>query len=336
MPTLEENLQLWGRDYAWIAGGEEWSEPWGASHAQWTEAILPRIARFLPTGSILEIGPGYGRWTHYLREQCQTLDVVDLSDRCIRACSERFTNDDRVRCHVNDGRSLSMIENSSIDLVFSFDSLVHVEADVIALYLHEVANKLAPDGVGFIHHSNAGAYSRYFGAIGRLRRMIPPSIVDTAERLGLVDTLQFRALSMTVEQFAESCKAAGLQCIGQEAINWKTKRLIDCVSTFTTASSRWASANQLLLNHRFMAEARAIKHRSIPANSRPEFWSAERANLPSATPMDERRFESLLDQVRGLHRLADEVTREEALADLHQRGVLTDEEFQAAKARLLG
>jgi cyclopropane fatty-acyl-phospholipid synthase-like methyltransferase len=39
------------------------------------------------------------------------------------------------------------------DFVFSFDSLVHVESDVIENYLTQLAKKLKPNGIGFIHHS---------------------------------------------------------------------------------------------------------------------------------------------------------------------------------------
>src|SRR5579859_8081721 len=40
---------------------------------------------------------------------------------------------------MNDGTSLAMIEDGTVDLVFSFDSLVHVEADVMDAYLDEIA-----------------------------------------------------------------------------------------------------------------------------------------------------------------------------------------------------
>ena len=42
---------------------------------------------------------------------------------------------------------LPMVEESSIDFVFSFDSLVHVEAETLAAYLSELARVLKPDGV---------------------------------------------------------------------------------------------------------------------------------------------------------------------------------------------
>ena len=39
---------------------------------------------------------------------------------------------DNARFVSNNGRSLPMVADSSMDLAFSFDSLVHIEADVLA------------------------------------------------------------------------------------------------------------------------------------------------------------------------------------------------------------
>lgn len=258
MAKVEENAAFWA-EYDWADAGEEWSEGWGGSHAQWYGVILPRIARYLPASSILEIAPGHGRWTSYLREHCATLAIVDLDEACIDACRERFEGDDRITCHVNDGMSLPMIDTESVDFAFSFDSLVHADAGVVASYLRELAKTLSPDGVGFVHHSNAGRYRRYF----ELQAKIPRG--RTRERLyalRFLDRPRWRALDMTAERFRASCEAAGLQCIGQEVVNWTTRRLIDCLSTFTRPSSRWARPNRLLVNRRFMAEAAAIKRRA--------------------------------------------------------------------------
>src|SRR4051812_19821486 len=101
--------------YEWKDAGEEWSEPWGTSAAQWTGAVLPRIQRFLPTGTILEIGPGYGRWTHYLKDYSQRLFAVDRAAQCVEACQQRFANDNRISCYVNQGGSLAMIPDDSLD-----------------------------------------------------------------------------------------------------------------------------------------------------------------------------------------------------------------------------
>lgn len=256
--TVSENEVFWA-EYDWSRAGEEWSEGWGGSHAQWHGVILPRIARFLPTGSMLEIAPGYGRWTSYLREHCERLAIVDLDVACIEACRKRFAGDDRLSYHVNDGRSLDMIEDESLDFAFSFDSLVHADADVIAHYLRELERKLAPNGVGFVHHSNAGRYRRYF----ELTDTIPRGRVrERLYKLRAIDRPRWRALDMTAERFRESCESAGLQCISQEVINWTTRRLIDCFSIFTKPPSRWARPNRVLVNPRFAREARAVKRRA--------------------------------------------------------------------------
>ncbi len=256
--TVSENEAFWAA-YDWSRAGEEWSEGWGGSHAQWHGAILPRIARFLPAASALEIAPGYGRWTGYLREHCEKLAIVDLDEACIEACRARFEGDDRLSLHVNDGRSLDMIQDESVDFAFSFDSLVHVDADVLESYLRELSRTLTAGGVGFVHHSNAGRYRRYFELTDRVPRG------RTRERLyelRVLDRPRWRSLDMTAERFRRSCEAAGLRCIGQEVVTWTTRRLIDCFSTFTKPPSRWTRPNRILVNRGFSTEARAVKRRA--------------------------------------------------------------------------
>src|SRR5262245_15263124 len=114
MADVEANLKAWAMKHDWTRQGEEWSEVGGGAEAQWFSAILPRIHAFVPTGTILEIAPGFGRWTHYLRSWCQRLIVVDLAENCIAACRRRFAADARIMYHVNDGRSLAMIPDRTI------------------------------------------------------------------------------------------------------------------------------------------------------------------------------------------------------------------------------
>jgi hypothetical protein len=54
VPDLNWNKTVWGSTYGWQAGGEEWSETWGSSEAQWFGSIFPRLHRFLPARRILE------------------------------------------------------------------------------------------------------------------------------------------------------------------------------------------------------------------------------------------------------------------------------------------
>ena len=252
MPVTEWNLSVWDQHYDWTQQGEEWSESWGGSEAQWFTVIYPRIHRYVPAATILEIAPGFGRWTNYLRYCCGQLIIVDLAAQCIEACRRRFATDSHITYHVNDGSSLAMIPDRSIDFVFSFDSLVHVEADIIETYLAQLSKKLKANGVGFIHHSNIGAYPRKrFAPNERL----PERVRSFLTKKGYYDNSHMRAFSMTVQRFESLCEKAALQCISQEIVNWGSKRLIDGLSVFTPAGSIWSRANRVIRNPDFMVEA---------------------------------------------------------------------------------
>src|ERR1700720_2753814 len=77
MPTVSENLEIWGQ-YDWPDQGDVWSQQFGGTEALWSFTLYPRIQRFLPASSILEIAPGYGRWTQFLQRLCQSMVAVDI------------------------------------------------------------------------------------------------------------------------------------------------------------------------------------------------------------------------------------------------------------------
>src|SRR4051812_3157212 len=119
MADVEKNLEVWERGWDWSKGGEEWSESWGGTPLLWYGVLLPRIHRFVPAGRILEIAPGFGRWTQYLKDLCEDLVAVDLTERCIEHCRDRFADEGHMEFHVNDGQSLEMVADGSIDFAFS-------------------------------------------------------------------------------------------------------------------------------------------------------------------------------------------------------------------------
>jgi hypothetical protein len=239
-------------DYEWIAAGEEWSEPWGGSAAQWFGSILPRIQAGLPAKTILEIASGFGRWSYYLKDHCSQLHLVDPAVECIEACRRRFASDARVICHVNDGRSLEMIPHGSIDFVFSFDSLVHVGQETVEAYLAQLAGKLTEHGLGFIHHSNLGQYAS--SVARRVRKLVSKGTVVGSDHQ--------RDPEMTATIFRDICEQHGLKCLGQELVNWRGRRLIDCFSTIAHQDSKWKAAAHPYRNPNFMLEAQLIRRRS--------------------------------------------------------------------------
>jgi SAM-dependent methyltransferase len=234
--TIEENRALYQRNYDWQQAGEEWSWPWGGSDMQWYGTWMPRLHRWLPAPTILEIGCGFGHWSAYLQAHCQRLLLVDIAERCAEACRARFAGYSHIECFANDGTSLEMIPDAAVDLVCSFDSLVHVDNQVLAAYVHQIAGKLSGQGVAFIHHSNLGAC------------LDDPLISDEP-------MLHDRDPGGSAAQMRELIQRAGLVCCGQELINWGTKRaLIDCLTIFTRPGSRWEHSHRLIHNSGFMDE----------------------------------------------------------------------------------
>jgi hypothetical protein len=144
----------------------------------------------------------------------------------------------------------------SIDFVFSFDSLVHVESDILEIYLGQLAKKFKPNAVGFIHHSNIGEYPAQDSSPNK---RIPEKMKEFLMERGYYDNSHSRAFSMTAPRFESLCQKAGLQRISQEIVNWGSKRLIDCMSVFTLAGSQWSRANRVVRNPQFMAEALLAK-----------------------------------------------------------------------------
>ncbi len=259
MPTLKENLLIWNKEYDWSQRGDEWSESWGDATNQWHGSLYPRLKGFVPADTILEIAPGFGRWTQFLAPLCKRLILVDLSGACIEYCKGRFSRYTHIEYHTNDGKSLDMVKDGSVDFVFSFDSLVHAEMDVIDSYLQQFARKLKPDGTGFIHHSNLGEYQ----ALLQPRKGVARK-VNTLMKLAHVAKPGLRqhrrGISVTTGKFRAACESTGLACLTQEVINWGNdpQYLIDCISVF--ARQRQGTVSPLVYtNPDFMREAEALR-----------------------------------------------------------------------------
>jgi SAM-dependent methyltransferase len=267
VPRIEENVDTWNAAASWAAAGDEWSGPWGSSEAQWWGTLRPRLHTFLPTSTILELGPGHGRWTQYLKDLCDELILVDLAENCIEACRSRFAADGHIKYFVNDGKSLAAIADRSVDLAFSFDSLVHAEADALESYARELARVLKPDGVGFIHHSNMAELR----SKAALARRVPNRLRRRMTARGLlVNLYAWRAETPSAQRFARACADAGLACVGQEKIAWEYGRfLTDVISLFTPRGSPWERPNVVVSNPDFMDEARLIARSSKLYGSQP-------------------------------------------------------------------
>jgi len=150
--SVMENALKWNH-YSWKRGEEEWTKS-----EQWKDSVIEHVMleSIPPDCVVLEIGPGFGRWTRKLIEISRHLVVVDVAEKCITHCKKVFGDKDNVEFHVNDGRSLAFVDDDSIDYVWSFDVLVHIEPKDVDHYLQEFQRILKEDGVVILHHGAVG------------------------------------------------------------------------------------------------------------------------------------------------------------------------------------
>lgn len=157
--SIDENLLMWDKDYHWDQDGDEWqgqSKLCGVPYDTWKQSLIDHlITPYLqPGAAVLEIAPGHGRWSQALAEQAGRLVLVDLSPSCLAFCKQRFSHLTHLEYWQGDGASLPDNLTGQIDLVWSFDSVVHIAPADIESYLHHIQRVLKPGGLSVIHHAN--------------------------------------------------------------------------------------------------------------------------------------------------------------------------------------
>jgi ubiquinone/menaquinone biosynthesis C-methylase UbiE len=154
--TTAENKQLWN-GYDWSKRGEEWTKT-----PEWKEAVVTRfLLPNVPEGvSVLEVGPGGGRWTEILQRRARQLYVVDVSEQAIQLCRERFRTCSNIEYFVGTGSTLP-VPSSSVEVIWSYDVFVHVNPLDARGYFREFQRILKPGGTAVIHHPGSSNARKY-------------------------------------------------------------------------------------------------------------------------------------------------------------------------------
>lgn len=150
--TISRNYAAW-QGWNWDQEGEEWTPS-----VEWKQSLIDEVLlRYIEPGkTILEIGPGAGRWTEILQSIAKPLILVDLSGRCIEICKSRFSKCDNIEFFVTDGTDLGFIQSNSVDFIWSFDVFVHISAWHTEEYLVQFNRILKKGGRAIIHHPKEG------------------------------------------------------------------------------------------------------------------------------------------------------------------------------------
>ena len=175
MPSIEWNRARWTsslQQYVQTqpgAYGDQWGTPQSKPALQsvidsW---LLPFVG---PGQTILEIGPGGGRWTQYLLN-ARALHCVDINEVMLDYIIERFGHPAHLHPYQSAGSDLPALEPGAVDFVFSFGTFVHLEATEITAYLNNLrpllhagsnvilqyADKTKPKAAQNIHFSDNNA-----------------------------------------------------------------------------------------------------------------------------------------------------------------------------------
>lgn len=167
----------------------------------WTTLIVPFLAGHgISFDRSVDFACGYGRNTVKLLEAgARQVTMVDLHPDNIAHCERQFAGEPRVTVVRNNGRDLRPLADATHSFVYSFDSMVHFDVELIAGYMPEFFRVLEPGGFAFLHHSNYDAApGRFFGDNPHSRNFMTQGLfLHLAIRAG------FEVVKSTVFQWAE-------------------------------------------------------------------------------------------------------------------------------------
>lgn len=182
--SVANNIKVWS-EWDWSRNGEEWS-----NNPEWKQSLVDNVLLRYMEGreSVLEIGPGGGRWTEHLARIAKELAVVDITPVCIEICKERFSSYSNISYFINNGSDLGLLGDLHFDGIWSWDVFVHIAAEDIKSYISQCATLLNSGGVAVIHHSKHGV-----SRTGWRSDMTADKMIEFATDAGLVVVKQFES-----------------------------------------------------------------------------------------------------------------------------------------------
>lgn len=186
----------------------EVAEDWSHMSRFWDEkGMIYSLFCQLDLTNVIELACGRGRHVGQYLDKAGSITLVDILDKNIRICQERFRMHDKVRYYCNNGFNLEQLPSESYTALFSYDAVVHFEMMDIYEYLKDIYRVMAKGGRVLIHHSN---YDKDYTA----------SFINS----------QHGRSYMNAGIFAYLANRCGFHILEQKVIDWGGVRELDCVS----------------------------------------------------------------------------------------------------------
>jgi ubiquinone/menaquinone biosynthesis C-methylase UbiE len=155
----------YGKSYAHL--GDEWNDDGSAERARDEYYFTVYAKRWLrPDMTVLEVGPGGGKWTVRIAPLVKKVIVLDVASEMLRRTRERCEalGIGNVEYIDANGDDFSPVADQSIDMFFSYDVFVHIALEDTFPYAAEIARVLQPGAISVCHYA-VGNRADSFGRI---------------------------------------------------------------------------------------------------------------------------------------------------------------------------
>lgn len=203
----------WNRDYcAWfhinlMGGYFDRAELDKAMNVFWREdSVFYKMFKQLDLDNVIELAVGRGRHVRMYEPNAGHIVLVDVLQKNIDFCKERFRGNPKIDYYCNNGYNLSELKDNEYSALFTYDAMVHFEMMDIFEYLKDIHRVLRKGGMALFHHSNN---------ISNYRDSFSTAVAGRSY--------------MSKDLFAYLAYRAGFEIVEQRVINWGIKDL-DCIS----------------------------------------------------------------------------------------------------------
>jgi 2-polyprenyl-3-methyl-5-hydroxy-6-metoxy-1,4-benzoquinol methylase len=183
--------------------GEEWGGPAFADGI--VELVAPHLG---PQVDVLELGCGGGKFSQRLAPRSRSLLCTDISSTMIehtRASLEEQNLSGNVSYRLLNGVDFDGVANDSVDFIFSYDVLLHVQMQNVFSYLVDARRVLRENGVLMLHQINLASE-------GGMAHFLSQFVGDTWKRDFDDPRRRGHVYFMSADQMRALADQAGLSC----------------------------------------------------------------------------------------------------------------------------